>query len=172
MKKTQLWYMDFIIGVTIFLLIVIVAFNYITSNYTLQGKEINEILHAADRVSETLLGEGIPSNWTIENVTSIGVTTDHTLDISKLIMLKNFSLWNYDRTKSILNLEFDYLLFFQDRYGNLLNFTNFSFIGKPGFNSTNLEIDEPEDITRIARYVVLRNNGYAEIISLNILLWE
>ena len=42
--KSQIWYTDFLLGFTIFILVVMLTIKYVTDTYVLPKEEINEMV--------------------------------------------------------------------------------------------------------------------------------
>ena len=104
--RGQVWSTDFVISAVIFLLalaLVVFAWNY----SSLRISQQNELVPAESTlimVSDALIRTpGIPQDWNITSVTSIGLASDeNVLDTDKLDMFINMS---YEYSKSILGLE-------------------------------------------------------------------
>ncbi len=120
-KKNQIWYFDFIMGVTIFTLILIIAFKFVTSNFYIPGKETNNVLSEAEKLSETLLTMGIPTNWTEDTVLIPGVVDKgNILNTTKLQYLINLTNKNSNKVKNLFGIKSDFLVYFEDKEGNVL----------------------------------------------------
>ena len=114
-KKTQIWYFDFIMGVTIFTLILIVAFRFVTSNLYIPGKETNTILSEANVLSDSLLTPGVPANWTQDLVEIPGIVDENNaLNITKLGYLVNLTNNNSNHVKNLFDITSDFLIYFED----------------------------------------------------------
>lgn len=126
-KKTQIWYFDFIMGVTIFTLILIVAFRFVTSDLYIPGKETNAVLTEARRVSETILTSGIPVNWSEDTVLIPGIIDEgNVLNITKLEKLINMTNKSSNKVKQLFGIKSDFLVYFEDMDNNILwSFDNF-----------------------------------------------
>ncbi len=172
-KRAQIWYMDFIIGLTIFILMLVVAFKFTTLKFSDDESDRARIWDDAQRLTGAILSSGIPENWTQSNAISIGITSDSSaLDIVKLDLLKNFTLSNYDRTKFIFGINSDYLLHFETINNTLLNITDNPYIGKPGLTDQDVLDNNPKDKLAFVRYLVYRHDSIAEIIAMKILVWR
>jgi hypothetical protein len=173
MKKAQVWYLDFIIGLSLFILISVLAFKYISVRFSDAEAEKGKIWDDAYRLTDSLLSPGIPSNWTRQDAVSLGISSDtNVLDMDKLERLKNFTKDGYDRTKLIFGIKSDYLVHFEDKNGVLLNLSNQSYIGKPGMNDASAVAGRPSDSLYYERYLVYRHDSVAEIITMKVLVWQ
>ncbi len=85
-KKAQTNFFDFIIGFTIFIVVLIIFFNASQkTNYYEENKNF---------LSNTILSEGIPKNWNETNYYKPGILTNKSLDEKKYEMLYNLSKKN------------------------------------------------------------------------------
>jgi len=172
-KKTQIWYLDFIIGISIFTLMLIMAFRYTSLKLSDNEAEQGRVWSDAQRLAESLLSEGVPKNWTAEEVISIGILSETSVvDTIKVERLKNFTLENYDRTRFVLGLRSDYIIYFENINDEILNITNQSYIGKPGFTVQDVFDSKPTDELFYTRYLVFRHDSIAEIIAMRVLVWQ
>jgi hypothetical protein len=172
-RKSQLWYLDFIIGLSIFTLMIIMAFRYTSLRFSDNEAEQGRVWNDAQRLTESLLSEGIPKNWTEGNVISIGVLSeDNAIDLNKIETLKNLTIVDYDKTKFIIGLKSDYIIHFEGATGSIINLTNQSYIGKPGITEQDVLDSNPKDELFYTRYVVFRHDSVAEIIAMKVLVWQ
>lgn len=171
-NKSQIWYMDFVMGVTIFTLIVILAFKFLSDTTYIPGKETNYVLIDSDKISNSLLTPGVPPNWTQEYVVAIGIMSkSNVLNTTKLDFFKNMTIKDYENVKYLFGVESDFIIFFENN-NTLINITNQTFIGKPGITLSSLYATNPENRLTISRYVVYRHDNIADIISLKVLTWQ
>lgn len=133
LTKAQAFTMDFFIALVIFAFIIsfFIIFQPKTSGFDFLQKE-------ADSLSETLLSEGIPRNWTIENVIVPGIAKNNRIDNNKLNLIMSI---NYNELKNLLSLKNDFYVEFES--------SNYSFGRKP-VNAKNL--------ASISRVVILESN--------------
>jgi hypothetical protein len=172
-KKSQIWFMDLIIGITLFTLILVVAFKFLSSKYIEPDKEKNLVLLDGQKMSDSLMSTGIPQNWSEEHVVVIGITSnENVLNLTKLDMLKNMSLSDYSRLKYLLGVRSDFILYFLDIEDNIINITNTTYIGKEGIEANDLIDKKVEDMVTIDRYLVYKHNETAEIVEMKVILWQ
>lgn len=167
LNKTQLWYFDLVIALSMFLIMLVFSFRYLTGTYIFENNR--DIVTEADRLSSKLMSQGIPLNWTNEYVLSIGITTDNVLNITKTEYLDNLSIENYPRVKSMFGLTSDFIIFFTNRTGDMINFSSSGYIGMPGKTQDNIEGDERIDIER---YLTYKHDSISEITSMKVILWD
>ncbi|MBN2368322.1 hypothetical protein JXC34_04845 [Candidatus Woesearchaeota archaeon] len=172
-KKSQIWYMDFILGLTLFLLIIVIAFRFVTTSHIYTGKETSLVLAESDKLSGILMSTGIPATWTPQDVVIFGLMQENNvLNTTKLEYFQNMSLDDYEDMKLKLSLNSDFILYFQNRTGGNINITNTTYIGCPGYTPETIEAALPEDLITVTRYVVYKYNGTAEIVALKVVVWQ
>lgn len=152
-KKAQAWGIDLILAVFIFIIGISVLFIY-TINTPSEGRENLELLSYDGKViTNTLLSEGYPNDWNIDNVISIGVVDNNKINITKIDRFYNMTRddFNYSRTKALFNTKYDYYFFLEG-----INFTlgsiTFEGIGKPGVNKDTIESENLAKVTRFTIY--------------------
>ncbi|MBN2422444.1 hypothetical protein JXB41_04415 [Candidatus Woesearchaeota archaeon] len=176
-KKSQIWYTDFILGLTIFLIALLIAVKYISDNYILPREDTSEMVIVAQSVSESLMTKGVPESWNEENVIRIGITDgDYVINNTKLTAFSNLTQSDYEYTRSLLGSHrFEYLIFFKDNYNNTMNLTS-EYIGKPNITEYNIGSLDTEEIISIKRFIVLKQgeeeNRTAQILEMNLYLWQ
>jgi hypothetical protein len=172
-RKAQIWYMDLIIAIGIFLIILIIAFRFLTSDYVTEEKRGSETFFEAEKLSEYLLSPGIPEDWNETNAVIYGITSGgNILNLSKLEMLKNISGNDYENAKFRFGINSDFLIYFVDKEGNFINLTNQTFIGKNGFTNDSFVAYTPSHIATIERFLAYRHDGIAEIIGMRVIGWQ
>ena len=165
--------MDFIFGVTIFLLILILSMKFLSENSTGYEENNDDFFEEINKFSQSLMGTGIPVNWTEEHVTSIGlINEDNSINISKIGYFGNLSKEDYTNVRDITNIKSEFLVYFENKTGNLLNFSGFTYIGPSDTTLQNVSDSGYENVASIARYVIYRHDGIAEIISMKVVIWR
>jgi len=168
--KSQIWYMDFIIALSMFTLFMIFSFKYITDTTIIQGKETHFMLDEADSLSEALMTEGIPSNWTVDYVITPGIISNNQLNLTKLENLANLTNEDYDNVRNIFSMTSDFIIYFQNKT-DIVSLSS-SDVGNPGFDITAVEAADPEEIVHITRYVTYKHDDIAEILAMEVVLWR
>lgn len=175
-KKGVVWYSDFVVGFTMFLVGILLATNYIRNNFVITREGVNDLTFAANTLSETLMRQGVPDNWNETNVFQIGLTDgNYNLNITKLQSLDNLSQDNYETSKRLVGSSFDYLIYFKNSEDVTQSFTSSTYIGYPGYNETNV-FELANDIITISRYVVMKEESGGEtsasIIKMIVHVWQ
>ncbi|MDD5086371.1 MAG: hypothetical protein PHV16_01335 [Candidatus Nanoarchaeia archaeon] len=154
--------MDMIIAIVIFGVAIAVYYKTITNLSNQDEVLLGDILESAKLISDSLLTEGYPKNWTSENVTHIGIVTDDKINQKKLDV---FLSMDYSNTKKIFGTIYDYYIFFEKSDGSKIRINNTTEgIGKPGVNSTNINQDEnPKKLAKVIR-IVAKNNSIARMV--------
>lgn len=165
--KAQLWYMDLVIALSMFLIVIVFSFKYLNESYIFENDK--NIISEADKLTSKLLTVGIPENWTNEYVLSIGLTTENTLNTTKLEYLNNLSTDKYPNVKAMFGLSSDFIIFFMNRTGEMVNFSDSGYIGMPGKTQYNINAGERIDVQR---YITYKHDGIAEILNLKVILWD
>ncbi len=116
--------------------IVVISLYYLKIAGGISDQEsYSEKIREATKWSSELLGEGIPSNWTAASAIRIGIgDTHHRINISKLTSFANMS---YTDMRSVVNVPFDFFIFFSDSRGCIINVSTAYGIGNPavGFST-------------------------------------
>lgn len=165
-KKAQVWSLDFIVAIVIFITSFLVLYNYILDlqapkDATLKPLEIDSRL-----ITTNLLSSGSPKNWTTTGVTVIGIVNNGYLNVDKL---KNFSALTYQDSKALLKTRYDFYLFFEDKTTSPINISGVVGIGKASVNSTNLnQVVNPLKIYQTTRLVVYNN----QIVRMVLYIWQ
>jgi len=111
MKKSQVWYTDFMIGIFIFSIVVIIFYTYAHNAEQDPKVIISDLSVDAKSISGSLVSEGYPSNWTSENVVVIGLTDGKQRIVpSKLYM---FADMDYYHTKTMLRTNYEYYFYIE-----------------------------------------------------------
>jgi len=158
-RKAQIWLIDFIVGMMIFIIGIVLASRFIIN--ASNTSEFAEVRITAQTMSDYLLSEGSPNNWTNDTVIKIGLTTGNRLNISKLNQFYNMT---YSDTLEGLASPYDYIVYFQNN-NSIINFSG--VCGYGAFNITNCTIDvsnlKYDNLVRIERLIV-NNDSIAEMV--------
>ncbi len=145
--KSQAFFSDFAVSTLIFVIFIIIYFNY-TKNLSNQGNGLDNLLANAETISLHLTSDGYPSNWNSNNVVRVGFTDNgNKINNQKF---NEFEKMNYNKSKKLLGTMYDYFIFFLNESGNLTNVEGFCGAGYP-------EIDVKYDIK--AAYYYKDNNN-------------
>ncbi|HII72330.1 TPA: hypothetical protein HA265_06260 [Candidatus Woesearchaeota archaeon] len=132
MRKAQVWYTDFMIGILIFALVTVAYFYYVEHNDTTDNNLDNYLMTEAKSISNYLVTEGYPTDWTPTNVSTIGLTDgNHRVQDAKLA---DFNSWTYDQRKSNMHTTKEHYFYLE-----YLNGTRFNELcsDMPGCNEWN-----------------------------------
>jgi len=163
-KKGQFSHGDFIIGFVVFTLALVLFYKYYP--HLSPGQEVgDELLTEGKLISDSFLSEGYPNDWTTGNVVMIGLTNGNSvLNETKLI---NFYSMDYQETRDVLNIKYDYYLYFTYKNGSVILINGTQGKGYPGVTPYNADSIETDKLTKISRLVLYDSN----IIKMVLLLW-
>jgi len=156
-KKSQVFGIDLIAATLIFIFATFLFFNHVIL-MNLEASKIEDLTSEAERVIDIILLEGYPKEWTIEDVSRIGITTEKTNEISntKLANFAGLARDDYTLTKSLISTKYDYHLCLLNKKGKPISHKN---IGKPGSDCGNLasQANNFKHLTKINRFVIFEN---------------
>jgi hypothetical protein len=156
-KRAQAWGIDLIAATAIFLTSIIFFYLYAMNYPTETENELQSLTYEAELVADSLLSEGLPIDWTPNNVIKIGLLSDNKINQTKLEYFYSLSA-NYQKTKSLFRVKNDYFVYFQEPM--TINGSPVTGIGNPAAANQNL--------IKISRIVVYNDN----IATLNIYVWN
>jgi hypothetical protein len=164
-RKGQIWATDFVISMFLFIVAALLVVKLVLLMVESSGFEA--VRKDAVIVSETLMGEGYPKNWTNSSVIRIGLTNNNRLNVTKL---NNFSEIPYSSTKSLLNTHYDYFFYFKNST-EVLNITQCGY-GHPDVNrvgcANTLENIDYDNLVKVDR-VIIYNSTF---ITMRVYLWD
>ena len=130
-SKSQAWYMDFAIALLLFTFTLVVYFSY-TNNFQKQEKgELDVLLTDAKSLSSSLALPGYPNNWGNTTVLRIGIADEQKVNAIKVKLFKQF---DYKKSKKLFATSYDYVVFFVNERGDVLNINGVCAIGYPLVN--------------------------------------
>lgn len=110
--KGQIWGIDLMIAMTIFLFGIILVYVY-AINFNNNSEDILRELNAeAILVSSLILSEGNPESWNIDNVEIPGILSSNRLNQTKLEDFYSLSQNNYPNLKKMLGAKNDFYFSF------------------------------------------------------------
>ena len=165
-RKAQIWSLEFIVGLIIFISALFIFFKYSINLSETQDVVTKELIIDARTLSDYLMSEGFPENWNITNIVYPGLTdNNYRINETKLYYLTQL---NYYSAKNLLSVVNDYYVFFEDRNKTSIAINGTTGFGKPGINRTNLnQTEDPSDIIQVYRFVLYNSS----IIKMGILIW-
>ena len=117
LKKAQAWGFDMMIASIIFMSGIIIFYIY-SLNYPKESQQtLDTLFSEGDFAAESLLSEGLPTDWNSNNVIRIGLTTEHKINNTKLERFYNLANSQsnpagYAKAKSILNTKYNFFMNF------------------------------------------------------------
>lgn len=125
-KKSQVWYIDFMVGLLIFIVVIITYYQYANNFVDESEDEWQEMIVDSKSITSSLISAGHPANWTAETAEIIGLTDgNYRINSTKLARFENIS---YKDAKSMLNTRFDFYFFIEGE--------NKTVIYETGLNAT------------------------------------
>lgn len=170
-KKSQVWTIDLIAGISLFILTIVIFFIFAKNPAASEVSDFNDINADAGTVSSSLISAGVPNNWNLSTVEEIGITNGrYRLNRTKLAYLKEI---NYSNAKLLLKSKYDYIIFFENKNSEVLEFldlasNDFSYIGKSNVTKENIYEEEPLGLVISRRFLIMESN----IISMVVYIWE
>ncbi len=158
MSKGQIWSIDLIIAVTIFLTGIIFFYVY-TLNY---GNDADttlvEMQYDAEHIADIVRSAGYPKNWSPGEVNIPGIIDEGHINESKLSKLALLTEQDYQRTKAL----------FATSYNWFINFSEPMIIGNVTYASIGQTSTNPTELFRVQRITIYRNKP----VIMNIYIWK
>jgi hypothetical protein len=108
-RRGQVWTVDFIVGLLLFTLVVLITVKVAFSMSPSQDHII--VYRDAVHLSDALLSQGYPSDWTISNVLLPGIAENNRINNTKLAEIAEL---NYSTAKTLLHVTSDYIFFLRN----------------------------------------------------------
>ena len=150
-KKSQAWGIDLMIASFIFIIGITSFYLYALNSYEKPEETLKNLQYDGKIISDIILSEGYPKNWTESNVVSIGVLSDGKINSTKLQQFYDLTLADYSKTKLLFNTKYDYFFFFDE---NMNLSSAVSGIGKPSTDINNLPA---QDLIKITRFIIYQD---------------
>ena len=127
------------------------------------------MINDAKTISNFLVDVGSPSNWTADDVSTIGLMSyGKVINESKVSEFSDLVIADYPNSKKLLSSRSDYFVFFEDKAGNYIFINGIQGVGKSGVNQTNIYVSQdPNDVISIYRFIIYRG----DIIKLGVFVW-
>ena len=123
--------MDFAIALLLFTFTLVVYFSY-TTNFQKQEKgELDTLLKDAMAMSSSLALPGYPNDWDNTTVLRIGIADEQKINATKV---KQFKQYDYKTSKRRFATPYDFVVFFANEKGEVLNINSVCAIGYPLIN--------------------------------------
>jgi len=167
MAKAQIWTMDLIAGISVFMIAIVIYFVFTNNISNYDDTKFEELYSSSIVLSDSLLTEGYPFNWTSGNVTEIGLTNNnHRINESKIYNFKNL---DYLNSKGMLKTRFDYLFYFEDDKSDLFPVNGTDYFGKPTITKDNIKtLEDPSHLITTKRFVIFED----KILIMVIYVWR
>jgi len=147
-KRGQFWYSDFMIGIIIMMTIGLLFFSTIFKLYESNDK-IGELISDGVLISDYFMSSGYDSeNWGSGNG-RIGFVDNGKVNEN----FENFQLLDYDTSKFLLGIHYDYVVYFEDSLGNFLDLGEDDFIGYEIGGIEQIELIDTDHMVKLARFV-------------------
>jgi hypothetical protein len=166
-KNGQVWTLDFMIGLVLFILMIIISVKIIFDMYPSQDNMI--VYRDAIYLSDNLLSEGYPSNWSenINNLILPGIAKNNRINNTKLSQFKDL---DYNHVKTLMHVTSDYVFFIHNST-NIIN-TGQCVYGYPLTTDINctpiLTTNNYENLVRVDR-IILYNST---VMMMTIYAWH
>jgi hypothetical protein len=164
-KKGQVWTIDFIIGLMLFIIVSLLTIKVAFSMYPSQQHII--VYRDAVHLSDALLSPGYPMNWTSSDVLLPGIASNNRINNTKLSAYRSL---DYEKAKTLLHVTSDYIFFIQNRT-SIMNTGQCVY----GYNiSTNVNCSpllstiNYENLARIDRMVIYNST----VVILTVYAWN
>jgi len=123
--------MDFAIALLLFTFTVAVYFSY-TNNFQKEEKSgLDFLISDAKALSSSLVLSGYPSSWDNTTVVRIGIADEQKINATKV---KLFKKYDYKSSKKKFGTQYDFIVFFLNNKGEVLNINGVCAIGYPLLN--------------------------------------
>lgn len=157
-RRAQIWYTDFIVSVLIFVISLVIYYEFLTNISAREQEIIEELVADAKSISNSLVSEGNPIDWNATSVIRMGITEGN-MRINQT-KLDDFYNLNYNISHRLFNTRFNYYVFFENSTGGRLTITSGDAIG--------LEPTDIKDIVQMTRMLIYDS----EIILMQVQLWR
>lgn len=135
-KRGQAWGFDAMIAAVIFSAGVITFYLFALNYSAAKSQIVEDLTYDANNIADSILSEGLPTNWNESVVTKIGILSDDKINNTKVAQFYNLSIEKYPLTKSQFNTRFDY--FFNLSEPLIINNVPVTGIGHPPVNAKNV----------------------------------
>lgn len=157
-KKAQAWGFDIIVATGIFIFGIIAFFLYTINYPTGEDEKLDDLLYEGNVVSDNLLSEGYPTNWTTSTVSKIGLISNNVVNQEKLESFDEISANDYARTKTILGTKYNYFV----------NFSSPIQISGVNIEGIGLYPSNAKNIIKVSRVSIYQNKP----VSIEVQVWD
>ena len=157
-KKAQGWGIDLVIAIVIFTVALVTFYFYALNQPGEAPEEIENLFYDGKLIASSILSEGYPEHWNLNNVIRIGILTDNKINESKLDNFWDLNVLNYPKTKSLFNTQYEYYFFLD---------VPMIIEGNPVEGIGN-KPSSPENLVAITRFTIYQNKP----VTAHLYIWE
>ncbi|MBN2566631.1 hypothetical protein JXB02_00925 [Candidatus Woesearchaeota archaeon] len=132
-RRGQVWYGDYIIATVMFVLMVLIYYEFSSNLSQEEETTTTDILMQSKIVSNDLMSEGMPTGWNATDVQRFGLSTANRIDAKKM---RRYADIPYEKTLYRFKTNYNHYMFLQDRDGNVRLIGGVCGAGHPAVNST------------------------------------
>ena len=166
--KSQIWELDLIVAIAIFITVFFIFYTYTSDLADLQNDKMDLLIHDGRLVSDQLVSAGYPLNWDSDpgNAIFVGLTDGNKRIVPDKVTAAVNDL-TYAELRKIFGINNDFYAFFLYK-DNPTNVDGIFGFGKPGVDQNNItQREDPEDLVKIERLLFYDS----KIISLEVYVW-
>lgn len=161
-RKAQVWSIDVIVGITIFLLALVLFYKFSINRSYVESNNVNDLVIEGKMISSYLVSTGEPEQWNLENVNVVGLTDGNMRIVnSKVSMFANLSLADYQKSRRLLSTTKDYYVYFESENSSRVSLENITSFGR------NYSYASEKSLIKITRFVFYDS----KIIKMVVLVW-
>jgi hypothetical protein len=135
-KKGQVWYIDFMVGLMVFVVVVVIYFEYVDNLSSKEENIMDDLIINSKAITNSLVAEGYPKDWNTSNVVKIGLTEgNQRINTTKL---NQFISMDYIETKSKLRTSYNYYMFLEYKNGSKIKLNGSDEYGYKSLNPSKL----------------------------------
>jgi hypothetical protein len=164
-RKGLVWTTDFLIGLMLFIIMVFIAVKIVQDMFPSQSHIT--VYRDAIYLSDNLLSEGYPWNWTDSDVILPGIAENNRINITKL---SNFTKIDYYHAKTLLHVMSDFIFFIRNDT-SVINTSQCTY----GYNITVDENCTPiltgisyDNLARIDRLIIYNSH----VLTMTVYAWD
>jgi len=154
-RKAQVWYTDFIVSVLIFMIALVIYFEYVNNLSKEEESKIDEMLMSAKVMSNSLMSEGYPDEWNQSNVEIIGIIDDKRINQTKI---ENFYNMSHNSAKLKFGLSQNYYFYLEDRNGQKMGISEKEATGEEPVN--------PVKLVKLNRVTIYNNSIVKAVVQI------
>lgn len=157
-KQSQAWGIDMAVAVVIFSIGIIVFYFYALNSQNEAAENFEKLGYDGKIIVSSILSEGYPADWGLEEVVTIGILSENKINETKLERFYSLSTDNYGKTKALFNTRYNYYFFLTEKM--ILGSGEVEGIGKEPTN--------PENLVKITRFTIYKNKP----VTAYLYVWE